>query len=499
KIPCHKVVLAGTCDYFRTMFVTELTESRSDEVQISEISADIGLTLVNYLYSGTIEITEQNAQALLAACNMLLLVDVKKDIVKFLSRQICNSNCVSLMNLARFYELDSLRKAAHKFLTKHWTELIDTKEMGELQEDDFVELLKSLGSQEDRFRFLQNWIRLGGSDKDDRFSDLIEHVTLSKCSKEFICNVVMEEERMNHPKGMKLIQKAMQALMLADQPTTSSLESLAQWRTLPNMNIPRFGHSSIYHKDELYIVGGMESKHGYLDFVERLDAKSLKWEDLCDLPLGLSTPMLVIVKDKLFVLGGVKGGGHSKMVLVYHDDAWEERNSMPEECRRGAAVEFDGFIFVVGGRNIGNRAKSQCFSYVAQVKQWRTLPNMRLPRYAHSSIYHKDMLYLVGGMVSQNEYVNSVERLDTKLLNWVDLRDLPGVQGLSNALLVIVNDRLFVLGGLTRSCHNKMVMEYHFENDAWEERNSMPEECRRGAAVEFDGFIFVVGGQEKSC
>ncbi|ELU15351.1 hypothetical protein CAPTEDRAFT_119714, partial [Capitella teleta] len=129
KIPCHKVVLAGTCDFFRAMFVTEMKESRSAEVQMSEISADIGLTLVNYLYSGTIEITEQNAQALLAACNMLLLTNVKKDIAKFLSHKIDESNCISLMNLARFYDLESLRKEAHKFITKHWKELIDTKEM----------------------------------------------------------------------------------------------------------------------------------------------------------------------------------------------------------------------------------------------------------------------------------------------------------------------------------------------------------------------------------
>ncbi|ELT97985.1 hypothetical protein CAPTEDRAFT_134985 [Capitella teleta] len=278
KIPCHKVVLAGTCNYFRAMFVTEMKESRSAEVQMSDISADIGLTLVNYLYSGSIEITEQNAQALLAACNMLLLVDVKNNIAEFLSRQICNSNCVPLLNLARFYELESLRKAAHKFLTKHWKDLIDTNDLGELKEVDF-----------------------------------------------------------------------------------------------------------------LYIVGGKESKQGYMDSVECLDIKSLKWGHLSDLPLCLSTPMLTTVKDRLFVLGGIKGGGHSRMVFEYHNEAWEERSPMPEECRRGAAMEFDGFIFVVGG------LEKSCLRYCQRRDDWNILQRTTFPHMFGPAMVWNDAIIVGGG------------------------------------------------------------------------------------------------------
>ncbi|ELU17111.1 hypothetical protein CAPTEDRAFT_217135 [Capitella teleta] len=430
KIPCHKVVLAGTCDFFRAMFVTEMKESRSAEVQMSEISADIGLTLVNYLYSGNIEITKQNAQDLLAACNMLFLTDIKKDIAKFLSQ-------------------------AQEFLTKHWKELIDTEEMKELQEVDFVGLLKSLDSQEDRFRYLQKWVRLGGSGRDDRFNDLVEHVTLPKCSKEFICNVVMDEERMNHPKGMKLIQKAMQALMLADQPTKSSHESLVvanrdgnawmcsdnktwksiewhahestyfsgcsspegfiisgghtnynpmpqcssyvalvkQWRLLPNMHIPRFAHASVYYQDKLYIIGGMESRHGYVDSVERLDAKTMRREDLCDLPQGTSTPLVVIVKHRLFVLGGVTKVGHSKTVLEFNfkDDTWDERSAMPKECRRGAAVEFNSFIYVVGGR------EQSCMRYDPRLDEWVSLQRTIFPHMFGPAMVWNDVIIVCGG------------------------------------------------------------------------------------------------------
>ncbi|ELU08410.1 hypothetical protein CAPTEDRAFT_89053, partial [Capitella teleta] len=39
RIACHKVILAGMCDYFRRMFLTNMLERGSQEVVLNDISA----------------------------------------------------------------------------------------------------------------------------------------------------------------------------------------------------------------------------------------------------------------------------------------------------------------------------------------------------------------------------------------------------------------------------------------------------------------------------
>ncbi|ELU04485.1 hypothetical protein CAPTEDRAFT_131535, partial [Capitella teleta] len=108
RIACHKVILAGMCDYFRRMFLTNMLERGSQEVVLNDISASTGVLLVEYLYSGNIDITQLNAQDLLAASEMLLLGALKKRVEDFLRSHTDSVNCISIINLARLYDLKTL-------------------------------------------------------------------------------------------------------------------------------------------------------------------------------------------------------------------------------------------------------------------------------------------------------------------------------------------------------------------------------------------------------
>ncbi|ELU12717.1 hypothetical protein CAPTEDRAFT_182588 [Capitella teleta] len=436
KIPCHRVVLAGTCGYFRKLFLADqVKENRASEIEMDEVSSDVAQTLVDYLYTGSVDITEQNVSALLDASNKLQLTSIKKDIGQFYIEQISSRNCISFLNLARRFGLKVLRKASQKFLIKHWKGLMVTDDIGHVQEVDLTALLKAMkDSHEDGFLLLQKWVRLGEG-RDESFLDLVEHVTLSKCSKEFICNVVMGEELMNHPKGMKLIQKALQDLMLADQPPKPSSQPSHEAMMLADQS-----------SCESLVVAGKSSTAW--ECSDQQTWKPIEW--------------------------------HAHKYTYYSGC------SSPEG-------------FIISGGHINHDIKPQCFSYVARAKQWRTLPDMDVPRYAHSSIYHKEKLYIVGGLISQHDDTDSVERLDTRSLEWQDLCALP--HRVASPFIATVKDRLFVLGGVQKRCtsHCQDVFEYDDVGNAWKECSPMPEECRRGAAVEFDGFIFVVGGREKSC
>ncbi|ELU15524.1 hypothetical protein CAPTEDRAFT_23415, partial [Capitella teleta] len=327
-ISCHKVILAGRCDYFHRMFLTNMLEGDSTEVVMKEINARTGILLVRYLYTGQIEITTDNAQDLLSACEMLLLGALKQDVEEFLCIHIESNNCVSIMNLASLHDMKTLLGNAKKFLHEHMKEVVETYEIRLLQEADLLEVLGETLSQEDNFCFIQKWVK-SADERAERFDDLLQHVSLYKCSKEFICDTVMEERLMISLNGMKLIQQAMrtpkqinptgsQSLVVGDvrfivsggllngvcKSDCHSYDAQSgQWTTLPPMSIARRAHSSIYYNKCLYIVGGHDD-HNYLDSVEKLDMRNLQWSRLLCLPHSAVYINLAIASNNIFAVGG---------------------------------------------------------------------------------------------------------------------------------------------------------------------------------------------------
>ncbi|ELU02438.1 hypothetical protein CAPTEDRAFT_37234, partial [Capitella teleta] len=129
---------------------------------------------------------------------------------------------------------------------------------------------------------------------------------------------------------------------------------------------------------------------------------------------------------------------------------------------------------------------------------WNTLPPMLTARFSHSSIYHNHHLYVVGGY--DGSYLNSVDALDMRNLQWNHLPPLP--RKVRFAYLAIVSDNLFVLGGLCGDGFYGWVADVHeFDStqQTWRQRSPMPEICVGGAAVSFNDHVYVVGGRNRSC
>ncbi|ELT92246.1 hypothetical protein CAPTEDRAFT_199969 [Capitella teleta] len=459
RIACHKVILAGMCDYFRRMFQTSMLERGSQELVLNDISASTGVLLVDYLYSGNIVINQHNAQDLLAASEMLLLGALKKNVEDFLLSHTDSVNCISIINLARLYDLKKLLVDARNYLHEHVKEVIETEEMHLLQEADLIEALEANASHEENFLFIQKWMR-SADGRTDRFDDLMQHVSLSQCSKDFVCRTVMEEKLMLSTRGMKFLQQFMQSYGSADPPKQPSLavgneigemwlctdlntpqwQPIQQpelqnkyysacaspggfvvsggqsqngiqhecysydaqnghWNTLPPMPTARRWHSSIYHNHHLYVVAGCD--RGDLNSVEALDMRSLQWNHLPPLPRKVRFAYLAIVSDNLFVLGGCYGD----WVADVHEfdstqQTWRQRSPMPEICVAGAAVSFNDHVYVVGGEN------RSCMRFNPRNNTWTSLQR---PQFSHQygpSLVLNGNIVVFGGFnpISIEEY-----------------------------------------------------------------------------------------------
>ena len=81
-IRCHKIVLAAACAYFESMF-TSAMESSQQEVEMLFPDADTMRTMVDYFYSGEIEVNAVNFKALAASSGFLCLDGLKEQCQDF--------------------------------------------------------------------------------------------------------------------------------------------------------------------------------------------------------------------------------------------------------------------------------------------------------------------------------------------------------------------------------------------------------------------------------
>ena len=92
-IRCHCVVLAVASDYFKAMFRCDLKETTSDTVQLT-MEPETMVTIIDYIYTGEIELTVDNAEGLVKACDILQLDTLKTACENVVIKQVEPSNVV---------------------------------------------------------------------------------------------------------------------------------------------------------------------------------------------------------------------------------------------------------------------------------------------------------------------------------------------------------------------------------------------------------------------
>jgi kelch-like protein 1/4/5 len=108
------LVLAASSSYFDAMFTGSLREANEAEITIQEVPGDTLQILVNYCYTGMLEIREDTVETLLATSCLLQLTSVINACSTFLVKQLHPSNCLGFALFAEQQSCDKLLSLACK-------------------------------------------------------------------------------------------------------------------------------------------------------------------------------------------------------------------------------------------------------------------------------------------------------------------------------------------------------------------------------------------------
>uniref|UniRef100_A0A8U7NPW2 Uncharacterized protein n=1 Tax=Corvus moneduloides TaxID=1196302 RepID=A0A8U7NPW2_CORMO len=127
EFKAHKLILSCCSIYFRTLF-TNWDSADKMVYQIPGISAEMMGLIINYAYTRTVPITEDNVESLLAAADQFNVMGIVSLCCEFLSSRLCFENCIGICRLTDYYHCPDLRAAACVYILHHFEEVSQVSE-----------------------------------------------------------------------------------------------------------------------------------------------------------------------------------------------------------------------------------------------------------------------------------------------------------------------------------------------------------------------------------
>ena len=346
QFAAHKNVLAASSEYFKTMFCSRIGPGEQT-VPLKGLTAKAMGLILDFMYKGEIEITEDNLEEILAASRMLLLESVTQACCKFTQERINVNNCWGIRNLADKCSLDNLFIKVHTFIEDNFAEAKGSAEFLTLPFQLMKELLvdDELNIREDELvSAVLKWVEHDLEGRYQYLETLFKHLRLSYISEECARNLVEQNDIVSNHKFLVNLIKAVRS-----EPHSTALNELVTNDEFVKMSTPRKwqnivpvltavgGTQTLFYNteekmwvplapittrhcpglvsigSEMFLVGGSRKWIRLAD-CEKFSPQHNTWEDMAPMNIARSNIGLVVLEGCIYSVGGYDGNTPSRFV-----------------------------------------------------------------------------------------------------------------------------------------------------------------------------------------
>ena len=462
KFKAHRNVLSAASPYFDKLLQSNMKENREGIVRFEEISGSVLEDVLEFIYIGTVEVTQENAEELIAAGNYLIIPGLKTASGRFLEREMSHINCISTFYLAEKYECDELITNSRLFIHKNIVAVAKLDEFLLLQAKEIERWISSdeitVNEEADVFKIILDWVNHRKSERKTVFEELFGHVRLGFLSRDCLEDVVTNELVRENSACVKLVMDA--AMKMA---TFLDEDHLLQ--------SPRKGQ-------ETRVIVARGGKYTFCYIPE----ENL-WKRLPD---GLkderaSSNQMIKFRNQLFIFSEWDDTERYDPAF----NVWSELN-----LRRNYSklIVLKGEIYAVSDSIIEKYNVKRC--------TWEKLiSSCQGYRKNACVIAAGSHLYLFGGRIRsiREEYVAKAERFDTVENKWEEIADMH--EGRSDAFGVANENKIFVAGGLRNGTKLKTCEIYNISTNEWQLVAKLNVPRCYGSMVCLNGKLYVLGGE----
>ena len=274
----------------------------------------------------------------------------------------------------------------------------------------------------------------------------------------------------------------------------------AAWVQLPPLLQPRAAAAAATVGDRIIVTGGVDSNGALLNTTEVFDGNS--WT--LGAPIPTPRQLLSAASDGklMYVVGGSNGNADLPTVEAYDPAAktWTSLAGLPQPRSDLGVAIADGRLVAVGGVSAGQVLKSVSI-FDLMTKTWDSLPDMGTARHGMAVAAVGKSVYAVGGstatgdgqVVSTAEALQLPARKIQPASQWRSLPDAPTARLMM--AWAVLNDKIWILGGLRSGAEPLQTVEsYDPKTGAWETGPPLPIPLHHAAAATYRGEVVVLGG-----
>lgn len=506
RIPAHRLVLSSVSDYFAAMFTNDVREARQEEIKMEGVEPNSLWSLIQYAYTGRLELKEENIECLLSTACLLQLSQVVEACCKFLMKQLHPSNCLGIRSFADAQGCTDLHKVAHNYTMEHFMEVIRNQEFVLLPANEIAKLLASddmnIPNEETILNALLTWVRHDLEQRRKDLSKLLAYIRLPLLAPQFLADMENNALFRDDIECQKLIMEAMKYHLLPERrpmlqsprtkPRKSTVGTLFavggmdstkgatsiekydlrtnMWTPVANMNGRRLQFGVAVLDDKLYVVGGRDGLKT-LNTVECYNPKTKTWSVMPPMSTHRHGLGVAVLEGPMYAVGGHDGWSYLNTVERWDPQArqWNFVATMSTPRSTVGVAVLSGKLYAVGGRDGSSCLKSvECFD--PHTNKWTLCAQMSKRRGGVGVTTWNGLLYAIGGHDAPTSNLTSrlsdcVERYDPKTDMWTAVasmsisRDAVGV--------CLLGDKLYAVGGYDGQTYLNIVEAYDPQTNEW--------------------------------
>ncbi|XP_033637111.1 kelch-like protein 30 [Asterias rubens] len=493
QIACHRVVLAASIPYFKAMFTSGMQETKSQQVRMQGIAGSTLRLIVNYCYTGSFIITENNVEEVANASNILQFESLEEECARFLGSRLNATNSLETEMVGQRLFNRQLSSQAHDYSVGNFTDVTFSQEFLEFSEeqvDDFISENLYIDLEEEVYYAVMRWVKHDWENRNSYLSTLFTKVFFELMDNNFLLEIAAQEALLHVREAedcLKIVKKAL-----------SFHKAHADSMFLPNSqsHLSAKVHTMRNFSEVMILIGefrnqaeGLNPKSSNLLLY---NPKSCKWEELPQSPFDgsweFSTSATNINNDVL-----VLTSRHRAWLYITCEKKWSLLTNRMEHRNGECLVTHENQAFVLGGMTpVAGTVMTSVQYFQAVTKQWLDVSPMISGLTRTSAVDCLDKIYIIGSTGSR--LISEMFCYSFHSDEWV--KCLPLSQRLINPKMVAVKGCLYVLGHLDD--FTMAMLKYDVIAATWSNTEA-PLVARKGASVSVcNNKIYLFGGKVES-
>ena len=200
ELAAHKAVLAAASPFFLSLLTSDMRESKEHliTIELEEATASVMEDVLQFVYTGNVSVTEENAHNLMAIADYLLLPSLKTMVGRYLMDILTTENCVFNHYFADKYQCVELKEKACEMINSNFSAVMETDDFLSLDIKQVMEWVSSdditVNAEEEVFKGIVKWVSHNRSEREVNFPALLHQVRLVSISHDFLLNKLVKEE-----------------------------------------------------------------------------------------------------------------------------------------------------------------------------------------------------------------------------------------------------------------------------------------------------------------